>query len=85
MKKLVEVSGEGLESLLGEKIQVWCNRYIYAGVLAGVNAQDILLHDAVVVYQTGAFDADEWEDAQEVGVPLYVRISFIESYSTVTK
>ena len=65
MKKIVEeVSGEGLENLLGERISVWCLNYIYAGKLIGVNEKDILLEDAAVVYETGELTAQEWKDAQ---------------------
>ena len=38
MKKIVqEVTGEGLEKLLGERVTLFCANYIYTGVLAGVN------------------------------------------------
>jgi hypothetical protein len=86
MKKLVEqVEGEGLESLLGEKVQLWCMNYIYTGKLIGVNDKDVLLTEAKVVYETGALDADAWSDAQPLPHDLYVRTAAIESYSKVNK
>ena len=88
MKKIMsvtEVDGEGLEGLLGERVQLWCLNYIYTGLLTGVNENDVLLEDASVVYETGAFDADSWGDAQRLPAPLYVRISMIESYSRASK
>jgi hypothetical protein len=81
MKKLVEeVSGEGLESFLGERIQVWCLNYIYEGKLIGVNENDIKLEDAGVVYQTGDLTVEGYEDRQKTVDPLYIRTAAIESY-----
>ncbi len=82
MKRIVEeVSGEGLVSLLGEQVVVWCECYIYTGLLSGVNDNDILLTDASVVYQTGELNKKGFEDSQPLGVDeWYVRISKIESY-----
>ena len=53
MKKLVsvtEVEGEGLISLLGEKVILFCMNYFYAGKLSGVNASCVPLEDAAIVY-----------------------------------
>ena len=83
MKKIVnvvEVDGEGLVSLLGEEVILFCINYSYAGKLAGVNAADVLLENARFVYETGAFGDAKWKDAQPVGKPLYVRVDKIESY-----
>ena len=81
MKRLVEqVEGEGLESFLGEKILIMCANYFYTGKLAGVNEDFVLLHDAAIVYETGAFTAEKYTDAQSLGAPWYVRTSMIESY-----
>ncbi len=80
VQKAVEVSGEGLESLLGTRVQLWCMNYIYAGVLAGVNDKDVKLEQASVVYETGVLTG-AFKDAQSVGDrPLYVRTAAIESY-----
>jgi len=81
MRKIVEqVEGEGLQSLLGENVVLWCANYIYAGKLAGVNDSDVLLHDASVVYETGELCASAWKDAQKLPGPWYVRTASIESY-----
>ena len=86
MRKIIEeVSGEGLNKLLGETVSIWCANYIYAGKLVGVNESDVLLEDAKVVYETGPLCADEWKDAQDLPGPWYVRTSFIESYGRVDK
>ena len=80
MKKLIEqVEGEGLESLLGEKIIVWCLNYIYHGTLEGVNDTDILLTGASVVYETGPLK-ETIKDKQELPSQLYVRTDKIECY-----
>lgn len=84
MKKFVEVTGEGLESLMGEKVAIWCERYIYAGKLIGVNTDDILLTDAKIVYDTGAIDKPGFADAQFLPCDWYVRIPKIESYGAMS-
>ena len=86
MKKLVsvqEVEGEGLESLMGEQVIVWCMNYNYTGKLVGVNTHDILLEGASVVYETGPLCAEKFKDAQPLPNDLYVRIASIESYYKV--
>ena len=89
MKKLasvVEVEGEGLVGLLGQKVTVFCMNYIYTGVLAGVNTNDILLEDPRIVYETGAFSDKKFADAQSIGSKaLYIRTSAIESYAVLPK
>ena len=82
MRKIVEeVEGEGLQALLGQRVQLFCLNYIYEGRLVGVNDSDVLLEDAGIVYETGPLGSKEWQDRQALPHPLYVRISAIESYS----
>lgn len=84
MRKLAEeVSDEGLESLVGKRIAVWCLNYIYAGKLIGVNDSDILLTEAKVVYETGILNGDSWKDAQSLPHDWYIRVRAIESYGEV--
>ncbi len=81
MKKLVEeVEGEGLESLLGERVTLFCCRYIYTGKLIGVNTTCVLLTDAGVVYDTGSFSSTDWETHEKLPKDWYVQISSIESF-----
>ena len=81
MKKLVEeVYGEGLESLLGEQVELFCMNYIYAGELVGVNDHDVKIRGAKIVYETGALVAKTWQDAQDLPSDWYVRTAAIESY-----
>ena len=81
MKKIVqEVSGEGLEKLLGERITIFCLNYIYTGVLAGVNESCVLLTDAAIVYETGPFTDKKWKDVQSLPNSWYVQIACIESF-----
>jgi hypothetical protein len=85
MRRIVEeVSGEGLESLLGKQVAIWCLNYIYAGKLVGVNEQDVKLEDPKVVYETGPLNSNKWQDAQDLPSPWYVRTSSIESYGEVS-
>jgi hypothetical protein len=81
MKKIVnEVQGEGLEKLLGERVTLFCMNYIYTGVLTGVNDSCVLLTDAAIVYETGAFTETNWKDAQKLPHDWYVQTASIESF-----
>ena len=81
MKKIMqEVSGEGLEKLLGERVTLFCANYIYTGMLEGVNKDCVLLTDAAIVYETGPFTEKKWKDAQSLPESWYVQINAIESF-----
>lgn len=84
MKKLVEeISGEGLDSLLGERVTLFCLNYIYTGKLIGVSETCVLLNDPSIVYETGAFDDDTWKDAQKLPNDHYVQTAAIESFGVL--
>ena len=86
MKKIVnvtEVSGEGLDKLLGEVITVFCVNYIYTGTLVGVNSDCVLLENPSIVYETGAFSDTAWKDAQRLPHDLYVMKRSIEAFGLV--
>lgn len=87
VKKLInvtEVSDQGLDALLGERVTFFCANYIYYGTLTGVNTTDIILEDAYIVYETGAFDASTFKDAQRLGKEWRIRTASIESYGLLT-
>ena len=85
MRKIVEeVSGEGLEKLLGETVTLFCAVYIYTGKLVGVNETCVLLEDTSIVYETGPFNEKEWKDAQKLpNKHWYVQTSMIESFGVL--
>lgn len=84
MKKIVEeVSGEGLEKLLGERVTLYCQVYIYTGKLIGVNDTCVLLSDAAVVYETGSYTEKDWKDAQKLPHDWYVMKHAIESFGVL--
>ena len=81
MRKIVEeVSGEGLEKLMGETVTLFCLNYIYTGKLVGVNETCVLLDNAKIVYETGPLTDKKWKDAQELPNQWYVQIGAIESF-----
>ena len=82
MKRVIETNEKGgLEAMLGEKVILLCANYFYAGELSAVNADFVELKDAVLVYETGAWNTSGYQDAQRLpGKTWYVRTSFIESY-----
>lgn len=84
MKKLVkveEVEGEGLIGLMGQRITLFCSAYIYTGKLVGVNESFVMLEDAGIVYNTGAFNVPKWEDYQAFPTKnWYVTTASVESF-----
>ena len=82
MKKLVvETNETALESLLGEKITLFCVNYIYTGTLIGVNAQAILLENPSIVYETGSFKDKGYKNVQSLEVKeFFISIGAIESF-----
>ena len=81
MKKLVqEVEGEGLVSLLGERITIFAANYIYTGKLVGVNKSCVKLEDAAIVYETGELTNKTWKDVQALPNDWYVKLSSVESF-----
>jgi hypothetical protein len=84
MRKMVEeVSGEGLEKLLGERVTLFCCVYIYTGKLIGVNSDCVLLQDAAIVYETGPLTDGKWKDSQPLPNEWYVQKSLIESFGVL--
>ena len=86
MKKIVEeVSGEGLEKLLGERITLFCANYIYTGKLLGINSTCVLLSEAGIVYETGELMSASWKDMQPLPHEWYVMLQSIESFGLLKK
>lgn len=85
MKKLptqvIEVDNEGLISLLGQNVTLFCLNYIYSGTLEGVNEKVVKLVNSSIVYETGSFEDSKFKDAQKLPKPIYVSISLIESFT----
>lgn len=83
LKEAVEVSGEGMESLMGERITLFCMNYIYTGKLVGVSTTCVKLENPAIVYETGPFNEKNWKDAQPLPHTLYVQVGAIESFGLV--
>ena len=84
MKKLIEdVENEGLISLMGEVVTLFCMNYFYTGKLIGVNETCVLLKDPSIVYETGSFADKIWKDAQKLPNNIYVMINSIESFGVI--
>lgn len=83
MKKVVtvtEVEGEGLVALMGRRVTLFTERFIYTGDLVGVNETCVLLENGGIVYDTGAFDNPKWADYQKLPGKWYVQVAKIESF-----
>ena len=62
MKILVDsTTDEGLISLMGQTVTLFCGVYIYTGKLVGVNDTCVKLTSAFVVYETGGFNDLVWK------------------------
>ena len=74
MKRIVESTDvSGLESLLGEGVLIMCANFFYTGKLVGVNETFVELESPQIVYETGAWDAKGYQDAQ----PLHTKTFFV--------
>ena len=82
MKVIVEQrEGEGLESLMGLEVTIFCLNYIYAGKIVGVNDTCIKLENPKIVYETGEFTDKRWKDAQPLPHKyFYIATQAIESF-----
>jgi hypothetical protein len=84
MKKIVsvtEIQGEGLESLLGERVLIMCAGYFYEGVIIGVNDTFVKLDDAAIVYGVGSWSDKNYADIQKLNSKeWYVQRGMIESF-----
>lgn len=78
-----EVSVQGLESLLGKRVTLFCLNYIYTGTLMGVNATCVYLVDPAIVYETGPLNTKTWMDAQALPHDWYVQTAAIESFGVL--
>lgn len=80
MKNILEITDEGYEALLGERVTFYCGIYIYCGKVAAIADQFIRLEDAEIVYNTGPHDTPVWEDAKPMPHDWNVQIAAIESF-----
>jgi hypothetical protein len=71
---------DGLATLLDKRVLLLCSNYFYDGLLVGVNDTCVRLADAFLVYETGAWDAMGYQDAQRLPSDVYVQIQAIEAY-----
>jgi hypothetical protein len=84
LQEVVEVSGEGLESLIGKRVTLFCANYFYVGKLISVNLTCVKLENAAIVYQTGAFTDKNYADEQPLGCKeFYVQTAAIESFGVI--
>lgn len=78
--EVIEVDGEGLVSLLNQRVLLMCANYFYEGILDGVNDTCCLLSDAGIVYATGPWTEKSWSDRQQLPSDHYVMLQSIESF-----
>lgn len=84
LQEVVEVSGEGLEALIGKKVTLFCANYFYTGKLIGVNQTCVKLGEAAIVYETGSFSDKQYKDEQPLHAKeFYVQISAIEAFGVL--
>ena len=82
MKTIVETTNDGIESLLGKTIQVWCCNYIYQGHLSGVSDTTLKLENASVVYETGPLKGPN-KTSEELPAVWFVQLTAVESFGEV--
>lgn len=82
MKKVVESNDETiLEELLGKTVTFMCLNYFYNGTLVAFDEKSAKLKDPKIIYETGAWDNEDWSDAQSMNVPFWnVKLDAVESF-----
>jgi hypothetical protein len=83
IKTIEENETEGLMSLIGKRVTLFCMNYIYTGDLNGVNDVQVKLDNPAIVYETGDFKSSTWKDVQSLPASIYVRLSAVEAYGVV--
>lgn len=83
MKRIIqETTGEGLDSLLGERVILLCAAYFYEGELVGVNEHDVVLKDPHIVFSAGSWEETGYSNIESIkhADEWIVRTASIESY-----
>ncbi len=83
MKVLVETENEGLTALMGKAVTIYCAKFIYCGILVGVNDTCLKLDPAKIVYNTGDFEDPDWAVASKLPEAWYIQLSSIESFGVL--
>lgn len=83
MRKIIDVSDEGFEGLLGDTVTLFCVNYFYTGKLIGVNDTCVKLEDPSIIYETGEWSSKNWKDAQRLPGDIYVQVAAIESFGVM--
>jgi hypothetical protein len=83
MEKNVLKGLEGLESLVGKRVTLFCCRYIYTGKLVSVHQDCVLLTDCGIVYETGELTTNKWTDYQSLPNDFYIARQSIESFGVL--
>lgn len=73
----------GLETLVGKRVTLFCVNYIYTGKLIGVNDSLVILTDPAIVFETGPLGSKKWKDAQNLPKDWYVQRNSIESFGVL--
>jgi hypothetical protein len=83
MRKLVEDANEGMESLLGETVTIFCANYFYTGKLSGVNDDCIKIDEPEIVYDTGSWSKKAYENTERMVAldSLYIQKNAIEAFA----
>lgn len=84
-KTSVTTKQSGLHKLNGKRVLLMCANYFYEGKLEGIDELCVLLSDAGIVYLTGPWDENKWEDRQPLPKDHYVMLHAIESFGESSK
>jgi hypothetical protein len=72
-----------MKELIGQRVTIFCAVYIYTGKLVEVTDTYAKLEDAAIVYETGAFDNKNWQDAQKLPHDWCVSLGMVESFGVL--
>lgn len=86
LAQVTEVENEGLVALLGDTVTLFCSNYFYTGELIGVNDTYVKLKNPSIIYDTGDFSNEAWDNVQSLGIEFnYIQLASIESFGVFNK
>lgn len=72
-----------LLGLVGLRVTLFCASCIYTGTLSSVNDSCVKLSDVSIVFATGSFQNESWQDSQKLPNDWYVQCDMIESFGVL--
>lgn len=72
------------EKLLGKQVFVMCTNHFFTGTLVSEDAEEIVLENSSIVFETGLIESAQWKLAEKMPMnQLRIKQALIESYGAL--